>query len=58
VVVSLLDWRHASFGPLDTRHQIRLIIPSITAIVVGCQLTFGRLFLAFLSSELSGGIDR
>jgi hypothetical protein len=58
VVVSLLDWRRASFGPLDTRHQIRLIIPSITAIVVGCQLIFGRLFLAFLSSELSGGTDR
>ena len=58
VVASLLDWRHASFGSLDTRHQIRLIIPSITAIVVGCQLTFGRLFLAFLSAELSGGNDR
>ena len=54
LVVSVLDWKHAGFGVLNTRHAVRLMIPSITALIVGFQIVLGRLFLSFLGDELAG----
>jgi hypothetical protein len=53
VVLSVLHWQHAGFGVLDTRRQIRLVIPSITALVLGPQLILGRLFMGLVGAEFS-----
>ena len=53
VVISVLEWKRASFGALDTRHEVRLMIPSITALVVGFQLLLGRLFMGLLGAEFA-----
>jgi len=53
IVVSISDWHRAGFGALDTRHEIRLIIPSVTAIIVGFQLLLGRLFMGLVGGEFS-----
>ncbi|HVB06170.1 MAG TPA: glycosyltransferase family 2 protein [Acidimicrobiales bacterium] len=55
VVIATLEWQHAGFGALNTRHEVRLIIPAITALVVGFQLLLGRLFMGLLGSEFAEG---
>jgi hypothetical protein len=52
-VVALARWGQADFGALDARHQMRLVIPSATGIVVGLQLVFGG-FLVALARSAAG----
>lgn len=41
-------WRGAEFGDLDPARMLRLIIPSVTALALGCQTIFGSFFLSVL----------
>jgi hypothetical protein len=47
-VVGISDWHVSRFGPLNPTHSLRLIVPSATALVVGCQLIFGSFFMSIL----------
>jgi len=42
------SWQSDSFGGLDPRHTMRLVIPSATLILLGFQLTFGAFFVSVL----------
>ncbi len=48
LVVSLLYWNGERFGQLNYEHSLRLMIPSVTALVVSCQVILGTFFLSIL----------
>jgi glycosyltransferase involved in cell wall biosynthesis len=41
-------WRGLAFGPLEPTLMLRMIIPSITALTLGCQIVLGSFFLSVL----------
>lgn len=41
-------WGRASFGPLDTRVSLRIVIPAATALVLGLQIASSSFFLSVL----------
>lgn len=41
-------WGEGSFGQLDTTQMLRLVIPSVTVLVIGCQLGLASFFLSIL----------
>jgi hypothetical protein len=48
LVFSLTNWQAAKFGQPNFEHDLGLIVPSATALVVSCQLVFGTFFLSLL----------
>jgi hypothetical protein len=48
VVFSLTYWQDQSFGHLNYEHALRLMVPSVTALVLSCQLILGTFFLSIL----------
>src|SRR6201995_1550831 len=45
---SLSDWGGASFHSLDYNHALRLVVPSVTALIVSFQIILGTFFLSIL----------
>jgi glycosyltransferase involved in cell wall biosynthesis len=41
-------WGETSFGPLDPRSAMRVVAPSVTALILGVQLVFSSFFLGVL----------
>jgi glycosyltransferase involved in cell wall biosynthesis len=48
LIFSLLYWNGRKFGALNYEHSLRLMIPSVTALVVSCQVILGTFFLSIL----------
>src|SRR6516165_6444820 len=48
LIVSLLDWNGQKFSHLNYEHSLRLMIPSVTALMVSCQVILGTFFLSIL----------
>jgi hypothetical protein len=48
LIFSLTYWQANKFGELNYEHALRLMVPSVTALVVSCQLIFGGFFLSIL----------
>jgi glycosyl transferase family 2 len=48
LIFSLTYWQANKFGALNYEHALRLMVPSVTALVVSCQLIFGGFFLSIL----------
>jgi hypothetical protein len=48
VIFSLTYWQANKFGHLNYEHALRLMVPSVTALVVSCQLILGSFFLSIL----------
>jgi Glycosyl transferase family 2 len=48
LIYSLLYWNGQKFGQLDYEHSLRLVIPSVTALIVSCQVILGTFFLSIL----------
>lgn len=42
------DWGRQDFGPLDPGRTMRWVVPSATALVIGCQTIFASFFLSIL----------
>lgn len=47
-VYSVWTWKSARFGILDPTRTLRIIIPAITALIIGVQIVFSSLFLSVL----------
>jgi hypothetical protein len=45
---ALSDWGARAFGPLSPAHTLRLVIPAVTALVLGAQLFFSSFFLSVM----------
>jgi glycosyltransferase involved in cell wall biosynthesis len=48
LITSVLYWRGQKFSHLDYEHALRLMIPSVTALIVSCQVILGTFFLSIL----------
>src|SRR5690242_16427795 len=48
LIFSLLYWNGKGFHQLDYEHSLRLMIPSVTALIVSCQVILGTFFLSIL----------
>jgi len=48
LVFSLTYWQGHSFGHLNYEHALRLMVPSVTALVLSCQIILGTFFLSIL----------
>jgi Glycosyl transferase family 2 len=48
LVASLAQWRGARFGHLNYESALRLVLPSVTAMVLSCQMILGTFFLSIL----------
>ena len=48
LAVSLSYWGSTSFGSLDYDHALRIVVPSVTALIVSCQIILGTFFLSIL----------
>jgi hypothetical protein len=42
------DWGQHEFGQLDPQHALRLVIPSVVLLVLGCQTVLASFFLSVL----------
>ena len=52
-VASLIIWWGVSFGRLPYDTALRIVLPSMTALVMSCQIIFGTFFLSILSIRRS-----
>jgi len=48
LIFSLTYWQAQAFGHLNYEHALRLMVPSVTALVLSCQLILGTFFLSIL----------
>ena len=48
LIFSLLYWNTQKFHQLNYEHALRLMIPSVTALIVSCQVILGTFFLSIL----------
>ncbi|HMD26724.1 MAG TPA: hypothetical protein VKH61_21700, partial [Streptosporangiaceae bacterium] len=48
LIISLLNWNGQKFSHLNYEHSLRLMIPSVTALIVSCQVILGTFFLSIL----------
>jgi hypothetical protein len=48
LIISLLYWNGQKFSHLNYEHSLRLMIPSVTALIVSCQVILGTFFLSLL----------
>jgi hypothetical protein len=48
LIFSLTYWQANKFGQLNYEHALRLMVPSVTALVVSCQVILGTCFLSIL----------
>jgi hypothetical protein len=47
-IYAVRDWGAHSFGPLDPTKTLRLIIPAVTALMLGCEIVLSSFFLSVL----------
>src|ERR1700729_3280299 len=48
LIFSVLYWNGQKFSHLNYEHSLRLMIPSVTALIVSCQVILGTFFLSIL----------
>lgn len=46
---ALWFWSEASFGPLNTRTSLRIVVPAATALILGMQIAFSSFFMSLLN---------
>ena len=47
-VYAFVRWSVVSFGELDPSQTLRIVIPSVTALILGAQITLASFFLSLL----------
>ena len=45
---ALTTWGRSQFGPLDPFKTMRMVIPSVMALTLGCQVVFSSFFVSVL----------
>jgi len=48
LITSVLYWNGQKFSHLNYEHSLRLMIPSVTALILSCQVILGTFFLSIL----------
>ena len=47
-IASVVTWGGSGFHNLNYEHELRLMVPSATALILSCQVFFGTFFLSIL----------
>jgi len=47
-IYAVAFWDQRSFGTLDPSHTLRIVIPAVTALTLGCQILLSSFFLSIL----------
>ena len=50
-VYALAQWQGAAFGPQQPQQLMRIVVPSLTAIVTGMEIVFASFFMSVLQLE-------
>jgi glycosyltransferase involved in cell wall biosynthesis len=50
-LAAIFAWQGKSFGPLDPSKTLRLVIPAVVCLVLGCQTVFSSFFLSVLGMK-------
>jgi hypothetical protein len=50
-IIAVVTWESTSFGPLTPTSIMRIVIPSVTAVILGMQLIISSFFIALLSIQ-------
>jgi glycosyltransferase involved in cell wall biosynthesis len=50
-IYAFVRWSDASFGPLDASRTLRIVIPSLTALLLGAQIVLASFFLSLLGVQ-------
>ena len=45
---ALSDWGGRFFGPMDPSRTLRIVIPAVLSLIIGCQITLSSFFLSIL----------
>jgi hypothetical protein len=53
-ILAVTVWSDTDFGPLDPRKEIRIVVPSATAVALGVSVVFAGLFASLLSLRTAG----
>ncbi len=53
-IVAFLRWRATDFGALDASASVRLVVSSITLLILGFQMALGTFFLSILNLQRRG----
>jgi glycosyltransferase involved in cell wall biosynthesis len=53
-VYAFVRWSDASFGPLDASRTLRIVIPSLTALLLGAQIVLASFFFSLLGVQRHG----
>ncbi|MFZ0229152.1 MAG: hypothetical protein WAL41_19910, partial [Mycobacterium sp.] len=53
LISSLTSWQVHAFGRLDYEHALRVIVPSVTALMLSCQAILACFFLSILDIKLT-----
>jgi glycosyltransferase involved in cell wall biosynthesis len=48
IIISVMSWGGGGFHNLNYEHELRLMVPSATALIVSCQLILSSFFLSIL----------
>jgi glycosyltransferase involved in cell wall biosynthesis len=48
LIFSVVYWDGAGFHSLNYEHSLRIMVPSVTALILSCQLVLGTFFLSIL----------
>jgi hypothetical protein len=48
LILSFAEWHGAHFGTLNYRTALRVVVPSVTALILSCQMILGTFFLSIL----------
>jgi len=57
-LLALARWRSTSFGVLDSSEMLRLVIPSATALTLGCEIILASFFLSVLGLRVRRLLQR
>lgn len=57
-ILAIEAWSETDFGPLDPRKQIRIVVPSATAVALGVVVIFAGLFASLLSLRKASAGNR
>ncbi|MDQ2855488.1 MAG: glycosyltransferase [Acidobacteriota bacterium] len=47
-IYAVVSWDQRSFGPLDPSRTLRVVIPAVTSLMLGCQILLSSFFLSIL----------
>ena len=56
-VYAVAQWQGAAFGPQQPQHLMRIVVPSLTAVMAGMEIVFASFFMSVLQLQRARPVD-